>query len=186
MNTKIVDGRKIRNTIDTDFSGVGTHSDYPYIPLGEMWLDKYLKSEKTLFIGLTNLERSMRGKPFRLIRERAKKTFAKPEKSSVAIKKTVKKDGYTIRYVDGATVRKALDPYFLLGGHDLVYSYVPKNEIWIDTCSHETEMKYSLIHEIAERERMTKGMSYANAHDFALAVERMARRKDGVADFIRG
>jgi hypothetical protein len=33
---------------------------------------------------------------------------------------------------------------------------------------------------------MAKGMAYDNAHDFALAMERMKRREDGVAEFVRG
>jgi hypothetical protein len=186
MTIKIVDTAKIRNTIDTDFDGVGTHADFPYIPLGEMWVDKWLKDEKGLFVALWKLERSMRGKPFRLIRERAKKTFVVPKTAMLVVKKTVRKGPTKILYVDGASVRKGFDPYFLLGGHDLVYPYIPKHEVWIDVKSDPKEWKYSLIHELDERERMSKGLSYDDAHDFALAAERMARRKDGVADFIRG
>ncbi|MSR85485.1 hypothetical protein EXS71_03585 [Candidatus Uhrbacteria bacterium] len=186
MKLKIVDGFKIRNTIDTDFSGVGSHADYPYIPLEEMWIDKFLKEEKTLFLALWKFERSMRGKPFRLIREKAKKTFASRKPSKILVTKTLKKGSLTIRYVDGASVRKNLDPYFLLGGHDLVYSYIPKKEIWIDIQADPRDHKYTLIHELDERERMAKGLTYNNAHDFALATERMARRKDGIADFTRG
>ncbi len=186
MIVKIVNATKIRNTIDTDFSSVGTHADYPYIPLGEMWLDKYLKDEKTLFLELVKLERSMRGKPFRLIREKAKKTLTASKKGKPVVMKTEKRAALKICYVDGASVRNNLDPYFLLGGHDLVYSYIPKHEIWIDTRSDKTDWKYTLIHEMHERELMQKGMAYDNAHDFALAAERMARRADGVADFIRG
>ncbi|MBI4138843.1 hypothetical protein HY479_01695 [Candidatus Uhrbacteria bacterium] len=186
MNVKIVDAAKIRNTIDTDFSGIGTHGDYPYIPLGELWIDRYLKDEQALFVKLWRLERSMRGKSFRLIREKAKKTFSAPAKTPVAIKKSIRKGPLMIRYVDGANVRKAFDPYFLLGGHDLVYSYIPKKEIWIDVRSNPKDWKYTLIHELDERDRMARGMDYDNAHDFAIATERMARRKDGVADFSRG
>lgn len=186
MTVKVVDATKIRNTIDTDFSGVGTHADYPYIPLGEVWIDKFLKNEQALFLALVKLERSMRGKPFRLIRAKAKKTLTADPKAKPKIMKTAKKGNYVIRYVDGALVRKSIDPYFLLGGHDLVYPYIPKREIWIDACSDPKDWKYTLVHEIEERERMLKGMSYDDAHDFALAVERAARRKDGVADFIRG
>jgi len=186
MTVKIVNAVKIRNTIDTDFSGVGTHADYPYIPLGEMWIDKFLKEEKSLFLELLRLERSMRGKPFRLIREKAKKTLTLPKKAKPAVIKTEKRGNLKILYVDGAAVRKSFDPYFLLGGHDLVYPYIPKNEIWIDTRSDKCDWKYTMIHEMHERELVAKGMAYENAHDFALAAERMARRQDGVADFIRG
>lgn len=185
MKLKIVDAAKIRNTVDTDFSGWGTHADYSYIPLGEFWLDKFLKEERALFQALYKLERSMRGKSFRLIRETAKKKLTS-EKPKVVVIKKVKRGDLSIVYVDGASVRRGYDPYFLLGGHALVYPYIPKNEVWIDSRQAEAEKKYTLIHELDERSRMEKGLDYANAHDFALAVERMARRKDGVADFIRG
>jgi len=186
MIVKFVDAARIRNTIDTDFSGIGSHADYPYIPLGEMWIDKWMRSEKDLFVALWKLERSMRGKPFRLIREKAKKTFVVAKAAKLVVKKTVRKGPLKILYVDGASVRKGFDPYFLLGGHDLVYPYIPKHEVWVDDRQDPKETKYTLIHELDERERMAKGLSYDDAHDFALAAERMARRKDGVADFIRG
>lgn len=186
MHLKIVDGWKIRNTVDTDFSGWGTHADYPYIPLGEIWLDKFLKPERKLILDLIKLERSMRGKSFRLIRAKAKKTLTLPKKSKPKILKTEKHGKYKVVYVDGSQVRSQDDPYYILGGHDLVYPYIPKNEIWIDTCSDDREWKYTLVHEMHERELMGKGMAYDNAHDFALAMERMQRREDGVAEFVRG
>ncbi|MBI5654669.1 hypothetical protein HZC53_03395 [Candidatus Uhrbacteria bacterium] len=186
MKIKIVDGWKIRNTVETDFSGWGTHADYPLIPLGEIWLDRYLKPERKLILDLIRLERSMRGKSFRLIRAEAKKTLTAPNKSKPRVIKTQKFGKTKIVYVDGADVRSQIDPYFLLGGHDLVYDYIPKNEIWIDTRCYEQEWVYTLIHENHERELMARGMAYDNAHDFALAAERMARRKDKVADFVRG
>lgn len=186
MTLKLVDAMKIRNSIDTDFLGAGSHGDYPYIPLGEFWLDKRLKEEKPFFLALWKLERSMRGKSFRLIREKAKKEFTKPKGAAVKIVKTEKRSGFTIRTVDGANVRTAFDPYFLLGGHDKVYSYIPKNEIWIETIIDPKERRYVLQHIVEERERMARGMSHDDAHDFALAAQRMLRRKDGVAEFVRG
>lgn len=128
----------------------------------------------------------MRGKPFRLIRETAKKTLTIPKGARVEIKKREKIGALTVNYVDGSEVRKKLDPYFMLGGHDLIYAYIPKNNIWIDLRVHPKDLKYTLIHEMDERARMSKGMAYHDAHDFAIAAERAARRKDGVADFITG
>jgi len=186
MKLKIVNAAKIRNTIDTDFHGVGSHGDYPYIPLDELWIDSFLKNEKDLFLKLWKLERSMRGKSFRMIREKAKKTFTLPKKVKIVVTKSVKKGELTIRYVNGASVRAALDPYFLLAGHHLVYSSIPKKEIWIDANIDPKEWKYWLIHALHERERMMQGMTHDDAHDFALAAQRMTRRKDGVAEFLRG
>ena len=185
MKLHIVDAEKIRNTIDTDFSGAATHEDFPWIPKGELWLDKHFKKEHKLFVALEALERKLKSRPFKEVRAAAQKQFIQ-EGSSVAVLKTMKKSGYVIRIVDGASVRKAVDPFFMLGGHDLVYSYLPKNEIWIDSCQSKQEQIYTLEHELKERELMRKGMSYYDAHDYAIAYERSLRRRDGVADFLRG
>ncbi len=183
MRTKIVDAAKIRNSTDTDFSGAGAHKDYAYIPVDEFWLDRYYKAEQPLFLALHDLEKKMRNKPFALIRAEAKKLFTKPDALPLPMTRIEKQGSLMICYVDGRAVRAGLDPYFLLGGHGLVYDYIPKKEVWIDTRQDPKEMKYTLIHELDERARMAKGMSYLDAHDFALATERMARRADGVAHF---
>ncbi|HEU0050520.1 MAG TPA: hypothetical protein VFQ60_00500 [Patescibacteria group bacterium] len=185
MITRFINAAKIRNTIDTDFSGVGTYLEYPYIPRGEIWIDRYLKTEQPLLLALAKLERKMKGQPFALIRETAKKELTIPL-TKLNVQKVEKVGPFTVSYVDGRDVRRHFDPYFLLGGHDLVYSYIPKGHIWIDTRSDPDDWKYTLIHETEERKLMKKGVSYADAHDLALAVERAARRKDKAADFIRG
>lgn len=186
MRVEVVDAAKIRNTIDTDFSGVGTSFEYPYVPKGALWVDAHLKQEQDLFLSLADLEMRMRGSPFQEIRAKAKELFTKIGSRLPCVLKTEEAGALRVMYVDGREVRRTHDPYFLLGGHDLVYSYIPAGHIWIDTRSDPADWKYTLIHERDERERMRLGMSYDDAHDFALAAERQARREDGVADFIRG
>ncbi|MDZ4385043.1 MAG: hypothetical protein U0944_01355, partial [Candidatus Moranbacteria bacterium] len=83
----------------------------------------------------------------------------------------------------GREVRAKLDPDFFLGGHNLVYGYVPKNEIWIDDAQDGREIKYTLLHELHEAKLMEKGTSYDNAHDFSLATEKAARRNDGFGHY---
>ncbi len=185
MKIKIVDGWKIRNTIDTDFSSWGDVTSYPYIPKGEMWVDKFLKPEVALFEELARLERRMKGKPFAQIRKQAAKELTN-RKFKLDITARKKRGNIEILLVDGFSVRSSMDPYFVLGGHDLVYSYIPKNQVWIDTRQDPREIEYTLVHETLERKLMSGGMEYDSAHDFALAAERKARRDDKVADFIRG
>lgn len=185
MKIRIIDGYKIRNTIETDFTQWGDRGSYPFIPKGEMWIDKFMRAEKDFILKLYRFEHTMRGKAFREIRMEAQKRFCDETVRIKTIKQEVIK-GLRVQYVDGATVRRKLDPYFIQGGHDLVYSYIPKNHVWIDTRQDRRDWKYTLVHEMHERELMADGMSYLDAHDFALAAEKMARRKDGVADFIRG
>ena len=50
MKIKTIDGFKIRNTIDLDFSVIGDREVYPYINKGEVWLDKTFVKEKSFFI----------------------------------------------------------------------------------------------------------------------------------------
>ena len=52
MKVKYVDAAKLRNTLDTDFSGYGTSDFYLYIPKGEIWLDKKLKDETEFYLAL--------------------------------------------------------------------------------------------------------------------------------------
>ena len=150
-----------------------------------MWLDRKLRDETDHYLALVKLEKQMKGKPFSDIRKAAAKTLTEPLRGRGFVRIVEHVAGYSVMFVDGAIVRKCFDPYFELGGHHLVYDYIPKDEVWIDAKTDQADWDYTVIHEIEEHKRMKKGMSYADAHDFALATERMARRKDGVADFFR-
>lgn len=184
MKIKLVDGFKIRNTINTDFAGFATHEYDPTIPRGVLWLEDYLKQEKDLFLHIIKTERKFS----RFADARAflqKEAQARPDRPAF-IKKRASHGPLSVVYVDGAVVRKYLDPYFILGGHDLVYSYIPKNEIWIDARNNKKDNEFTLIHELHERALMARGMDYASAHDYAIAEERYHRRKNGVAKFTNG
>ncbi|MBI4457915.1 hypothetical protein HY633_03055 [Candidatus Uhrbacteria bacterium] len=185
MKTKFVDAENIRNTIETDFSGWGTAADFTFIPKGELWVDRQLKAETKLFSALARLERSLPKSPFRKIRQIAMRTLT-DHSGDICVVETVRASGMTVRLIAGASVRASLDPYFLLGGHDLVYSYIPRNEIWVEARLNADERRSTLLHEIEERRLMKKGMSYADAHDYALAAERADRRRAGKAHFTRG
>lgn len=94
--------------------------------------------------------------------------------------KLLKKQGkLKIYLVNGHKIRANFDPNFYAGGHGLVYKYMPKNEVWIDNTATPKERKYILVHELYELNLMKKGKSYNNAHDYANAAEKEARRRDG-------
>jgi hypothetical protein len=80
-------------------------------------------------------------------------------------------------YVNGEYIKKNLLPTWAMGGHDLQYpTLVPANEIWLDKGSVGQEDKYALVHLLAERQQMAKGVDYATAHDkVANVVEKQAR-----------
>jgi hypothetical protein len=87
--------------------------------------------------------------------------------------------GFAVWIVDGATVRRAVDPEFLYGGNGQRYRYVPPREIWIDHAIAADEFEYTVAHELREREVMARqGLTYAAAHDQALALERNMRLAD--------
>lgn len=77
-------------------------------------------------------------------------------------------------------MRDVYDSDFTLGGHGYVYSYIPKDEIWVEDKRHPDDMQSTIQHEETERKRMKdKGENYNVAHEHAADEEtalRMARR----------
>jgi hypothetical protein len=89
------------------------------------------------------------------------------------------RDGFQVWCVDGAVVRRSIDPEFLYGGNGQRYPYVPAREIWIDHAIAAEEFNYTVAHELSEREAMAReGMTYDHAHERALVVERRMRLDD--------
>lgn len=72
--------------------------------------------------------------------------------------------------------RKGVD--WVSGGHEFVYwNIIPKNEIWVDNTLEGEDRDAVILHEIEEREQMSKGMDYSEAHnDFANKVEIAGRQ----------
>ena len=88
-------------------------------------------------------------------------------------------NGCRVWIVDGAVVRRAIDPEFLFGGNGQRYLYVPPREIWVDHVIAAEEFGYTVAHELREREEMArKGATYDEGHERATAVERQMRQKD--------
>jgi hypothetical protein len=77
--------------------------------------------------------------------------------------------------VDGAAVRALYDHNFTQGGHHHRYRWIPRRHIWIDDAVVESERSHVIAHEIHELELMRTGMSYYDAHDRALALEKWLR-----------
>lgn len=78
--------------------------------------------------------------------------------------------GYRVYEVDGEWIRDNLDTTFGTGGHGLVHTFIPLDEVWIDPIK---ESSASLIfHEILECKFMLgEGMSYWDAHQKALKLQ---------------
>ena len=74
-----------------------------------------------------------------------------------------KKDGFKIYEVDGKWIKNNLDVGFGTGGHGLVHSYIPLDEVWVYPV---TENKWSIaLHEIIEFNLMKKReIKFKEAH----------------------
>jgi hypothetical protein len=73
--------------------------------------------------------------------------------------------------VDGE-VEGIKNPPFFRGGHDLVYpQFIPHNTVWLDGNYDADFLRYVLYHELVERELMSLGWSYDEAHEYAENAE---------------
>ncbi|MFA6136391.1 MAG: hypothetical protein WC705_03505 [Candidatus Paceibacterota bacterium] len=184
-NLKVVyvDGFKIRNHIDDDFAIAHVFFDelcyFPkkfYIPKDEIWIDYHYRNE-TEFLIKTQHYFSFSAKSYLHIRNLMKKELCKKGPVPDFKLKIFRKDSKKIVYVDGKVLREYIDPEFVMGGHGLVYSYIPENEIWIDVKVDLKEVPYILLHERVEYDLMKKGKSYDVAHEYAVVADKEERRK---------
>lgn len=79
--------------------------------------------------------------------------------------------------VDGELVRDLYFIDFTEGGHDKVYKFIPKNEIWLDDDVMDEERKFILLHELHERYLMGLGWSYSKAHKDSSRIEYRCRQQ---------
>lgn len=86
--------------------------------------------------------------------------------------------GLKIFIINGSHVRNSYDSDFDQGGNGWAYTFVPKNEIWIDSHVPVEERPYVAFHECHEAEDMKNGKSYDNAHIAAKRIEDKMRKRD--------
>lgn len=179
-----VNGYWIRQTQDPDFAIFHRHGDPEkdytnrlYVSEGELWIDHrqlselayLLKIERGKFAGLTGAAYDK--KRLEIIEELAPNRTKIPE-FIITLDPPV-------YYLDGAAVRKFLDPEFVQGGHWLVYSYIPKDQLWIDATMDFRDWEHVLIHEKTELGLMAQGLIYEEAHKIATRVEKSSRVASG-------
>ncbi|HBM45474.1 MAG: hypothetical protein UT05_C0009G0033 [Parcubacteria group bacterium GW2011_GWF2_38_76] len=190
----LVDGEYIRKNINENFVGYDEHYHLSFIPLNEFWIDKTTNPEEwDFFINrLTVEKREIEKGKSKEDATRIAKNFEKKERSKyIHIKektdgKETKKeiiekihikiiskgeDKLKIWLVDGKVVRNYLFNDYSEGGHDLVYSFIPKGEVWIENTLSPEEIKFVTLHEIHERYLMSHGKDYKHAHMGATIIE---------------
>ena len=192
LSVWLVDGAEVRKNIDIEFSNFGSHYDIDEIPMHEIWIDGETDpDEQRFFIAHALLERRLikAGKDADVARHTAcheerrmrvaagdlRKVMhgrALPDATKVRLElwKTLP-SGVVVWFVKGRLVRSVYDIEFTEGGHEHVYEYIPRGEVWIDDDIHEEERGFVVFHELHERNRMADGMDYDTAHDESSKLE---------------
>ena len=196
----IVDGKYIRDKIDEEFTNYGQHYKFNFIPKKEFWIDKErVSSEEKYFIGsmlvmnrlmangFSHKEAAKKAEKVELMERNKSRLMQKEIKlkenhkkllesiHKKLIRKYSNKD-LKVWIVNGEAVRDLFFLDFTEGGHHNVYYFVPKNEVWIDDDLNTKELKFVILHELHERNLMSKGMNYDNAHKKSSEIEYFCRR----------
>ena len=87
--------------------------------------------------------------------------------------------------VDGIYIRGHIDEEFTNFGQHYRYSYIPKDEFWIDREAEQDETQFFIDHLLVEHRFMAKGMSYGEALVKADQAERRERRRAGDLRLLR-
>lgn len=182
----LVDGFIIRRDLDEEFTNFGQHYCFGYIPKYEFWIDKEASLDETdLFIDRLFNEWTLLKKAYDEAVKKDKIERKNFNENKPRAKTHIKlfgktKDGVEIWKIDGKHIRDTVDIDFVHGGHGFVYSFVPKNEVWIDNDVIPKEVEYVLLHELFERSLMAKGFDYEHAHIKASEIEKEARHNSKI------
>lgn len=194
-----IDGTWVRNHLNNEFTNAGQHYRFEMIPTNEFWLDKECTPGEEPFYThhlLVEWRMMRRGEDYNTAlayadrserSERRKsgvmKRFRSTRLTPEVMKKIHKKklltfaNGLVVWLVRGELVRDFCYNDYTEGGHEFVYKFVPKNEVWIDDDLSEEERKVVLLHEVHERRLMSTGMDYHHAHASASRIELHVRHR---------
>ena len=192
-----VDGAYVRKNVDEEFSNFGHHYSFPSIPRNEIWIDQENdQDEQRFFIRHALVERRLmaEGKDYDTARRAANREERRMRVAAGDLKKVIRgkalpdatrvhreiwktlPNGVQVWFVKGRLVRSVYDIEFTEGGHEHVYEYIPRGEVWIDDDIHEDERGFVLFHELHERNLMANGMDYDTAHEESSRLERYYRK----------
>jgi hypothetical protein len=205
----IVDGPWVRKNLCEDFVDFDHPLHAKFIPENEFWMEKeydpgeenfaldHLITEYFLMKTGTKYNQAYKkalsveirerrkSKPIIKVREIKNKT---ERLKKVKIKQLKKySNGIKVFIVRGKLVRDLFllkEDEFMGGGHDKVYWFVPRGEIWLDDLMSERERRFILVHELHERSLMARGWKYHPAHKKATIVEHFCRHNPKKIDKI--
>jgi hypothetical protein len=188
----IVNGRYVRKAIDEEFTNFGQHYRFRFIPTNEFWIDReFGPGEEQFFIDHLLVEHRLMargmsydealGKADAVERQERRRSEMVREVQSLdhehviedVHKRLLKKYSAAVKVwiVRGDLVRSLYFIDFTEGGHDRVYHFVPKREVWLDDDLSPGDRKFVLLHELHERHLMTLGWPYNKAHRSASRIE---------------
>jgi hypothetical protein len=192
-----VNGSYVRKNIDEEFSNFGHHWSIDEIPRNEIWIDQEADpDEQPFFVRHALVERKLLrdGTDYDDARHAANKEERRMRVKAGDLRKVIRgkslpdsslvhrelwktlASGLRVWFVKGRLVRSVYDIEFTEGGHEHVYEYVPRGEVWIDDDIHEDERGFVLFHELHERTLMANGMDYDAAHDESSRLEKRLRK----------
>lgn len=88
-----------------------------------------------------------------------------------------KRNGITIWIVDGIYIRTHMDVEFTNYGQHYNFTYIPRNEFWIDKEESPDEQEFFVTHLLVEHRLMARGVSYDKALEAADKAELAERKK---------
>jgi len=174
FNVWIVDGKYIRTVIDEEFTNFGQYYRFKFIPPNEFWIDKdygeggeiqfyidHMLVEHRLMEKGEDYDHALK-KADMMEKSERKKSHLMQEFGHYVIDRVHKRllkhysGKVKVWLVRGVLVRDLFFIDFTEGGHDMVYHFVPENEVWIDDAVSSRERKYVILHEFHERNLMAK------------------------------
>jgi hypothetical protein len=194
-----VDGAYIRQNLSEEFTNFGQHFAFRFIPKNEFWIDKeHAPGEERFFVDhlLTEYRLMAKGKGYDQAhlkaiqvesRERHKADLSKKGLDGKTTPDLINKihkeklscysnNKVTVWVINGELVRTKFFVDFTEGGHDFVYKFVPRGEVWLDDDLGQTQdREFVLLHELHERALMAKGYEYLKAHRSASRIEHLCR-----------
>jgi len=184
-----VDGHRVRDTLDVDFTNGAHCFTRGYVPEDEIWLDREAPGtgEWRFWAAQQLAERTAMARGVTYLRALATGNRADraargaPVDHPLYRRRLGHAAGHEVWLVRGAQVRGVHELNFTLGGHRMRYRFIPPGEIWIDDAVAPAERPAIVHHEAVEIAHMQRGLSYDEAHALASRAELRYRRGAGRA-----
>jgi hypothetical protein len=190
----VVDGEAVRDRRpegDEEFGEWSIHAYFPgLIPEKEIWLEDDLPETEYPFVlvnAFTQLRRLSEGAALDAAydagnaaekRMRQHRDASLLKTGDIYVRPYVRVGPITVWLVNGEVVRDRYYVPFIEGGNSGRYSFIPRNEVWLEYLLHADELPFILIHECVERHLMLMyGWKYDRAHHVASEVEYAQRSR---------